>query len=229
MRSRQKIQNTAILIIQFIDSYTQNNQGQQNEQLESESQHSLTDIASSLQSFKDQIRNPKSCKFVIRIPKLLQSLVALSLYKINTRICQILDQQRFGVRSWSRWCLSQIRVYGDEQVQSELVNNGFGRVMSISFCTAGGVGEEEDEEINDGLYRISRFLRQLHEGSNYWQPSLQPLPLLARRTEEQIEEEGANEEIEAQMNNKGMNGCIKGDATWAKEVTLNNFINQRRI
>ncbi|KAA6386972.1 MAG: hypothetical protein EZS28_017499 [Streblomastix strix] len=229
MRSRQKIQNTASLIIQFIDSYTKNNQGQQNEQLESESQHSLTDIASSLQSFKDQIRNQKSCKLVIRIPKLLQSLVALSLYKINTRICQILDQQRFGVRSWSRWCLYQIQFNGDEQVQSELVNNGFGRVMSISFCTAGGVGEEEDEEINDGLYYISRFLRQLYEGSNYWQPSLQPLPLLAQVSLEQIEEEGANEEIEAQMNYKGNYGGIKGDATWAKSETLNNFIHRRRI
>ncbi|KAA6355539.1 MAG: hypothetical protein EZS28_048934 [Streblomastix strix] len=99
--------------------------------------------------------------------------------------------------------------------------------MSISFCTAGGVGEEQNAEISYGLKRISRFLRQLHEGRTYGQSSFQPLPLLARRTEEQIEDEGANEEIEAQMNNKGIRGYIKNWATWAKSETLNHFIRRR--
>ncbi|KAA6377854.1 MAG: hypothetical protein EZS28_026620 [Streblomastix strix] len=130
------------------------------------------------------------------------------------------------VRSSSRWCLWRIQQYGDEQVQSELVNNEYGRVTSITLCTAGGKGEEQDKEINDGLDRINNFLRELHEGKNdFYQLSFQPLPLLARRTEEQIEEEGANEEVEAQMNNNGYYGGIKCRANQANAETLNRFIN----
>jgi hypothetical protein len=57
--------------------------------------------------------------------------------------------------------------------------------MSISICTAGGKGEEQDEETLNGLIRIYDFLRELHEGRNIdYKPSFQTLPLLARRTEE---------------------------------------------
>ncbi|KAA6376863.1 MAG: hypothetical protein EZS28_027609 [Streblomastix strix] len=130
------------------------------------------------------------------------------------------------IRSWSRDCLSLIQYYGDEQVQSELVNQGFGRVMPISYCTAGGIGEEQDLEIKDGLFYISDFLRELHEGRNDdWYPSFQPLPLLARSSEEQIEEEGANEELEAQMkNNKENQWGIKVWAINTKAAIVNHFI-----
>ncbi|KAA6366114.1 MAG: hypothetical protein EZS28_038360, partial [Streblomastix strix] len=168
MQTKQEIQNTANLIISFTDSYTQNKQGKQNEQPESESLPPLSEVGSTLLSLRNQIQ---------------------------------VDQQRLDVRSWSRACLSRIQSFGDEQVQQELVNYGYGRVMSLSFSTAGGVGEEQNMEIENGLYRIYRFLRQLHEGRNYPQPSFQPLPLLVRSTEVQIEEEGAIEEIDAQMKN----------------------------
>ncbi|KAA6366630.1 MAG: hypothetical protein EZS28_037842 [Streblomastix strix] len=85
---------------------------------------------------------------------------------------------------------------------------------------------EQDKEIYNGLHDISEFLRQLHEGRT-WLPSFQPLPLLARRSIEQIEEEGANEELEAQMNNKGMNGYIMDQAKGSKAATLNHFIRRR--
>ncbi|KAA6310370.1 MAG: hypothetical protein EZS28_056322, partial [Streblomastix strix] len=62
-----------------------------------------------------------------------------------------------------------------------------------------------------------------------WLPSFQPLPLLVPVSLEQIEEEGAIEEIETQMNNNGNYGYIKNDATWAKSVTLNHFIHRGRI
>ncbi|KAA6360011.1 MAG: hypothetical protein EZS28_044462, partial [Streblomastix strix] len=65
---------------------------------------------------------------------------------------------------------------------------------------------------------------QLHEGRNDWQPSFQPLPLLVRRTDEQIEEEGANEEIDAKMENNGLYVHIKIWANEAKKATLNHFI-----
>ncbi|KAA6377857.1 MAG: hypothetical protein EZS28_026616, partial [Streblomastix strix] len=103
---------------------------------------------------------------MIKIPKLLQSLVAFSRFKIGTHACKDIDRQSLEVRSRSRHCLWYIQFYGDEQVQSELVNIGFGRAMLITFCTAGGVGEEQDVEISNGLIHISEFLAQLHKGRN---------------------------------------------------------------
>ncbi|KAA6381567.1 MAG: hypothetical protein EZS28_022905 [Streblomastix strix] len=169
----------------------------------------------------------KSSKQVIRIPKLLQSLIALSIFRLGTHLREQTDLLRLQVRQRSRGCLSWIQSYGNEQMQSVLVNQGYGRVISLSFSTAGGIGEEEDAEISYGLLRISWFLKALYEGSNYY-TSFQPLPLLARVSLEQIEEEGAIEEIDAQMNNNGFDGNIKNCANEAKEVTLNRFIHRRR-
>ncbi|KAA6386644.1 MAG: hypothetical protein EZS28_017828 [Streblomastix strix] len=136
------------------------------------------------------------------------------------------DLQRLQVRSRSRECLNYFRMNGDTQVQQELINNGYGRVMSITFCTAGGIGEELDKKIYYGLYHISWFIREQHEGRTYGQQSFQPLPLLARQTEEQLEEEGANEEIETQLINNGYNGNIKYYANKAKAWILNRFIHK---
>ncbi|KAA6354004.1 MAG: hypothetical protein EZS28_050469 [Streblomastix strix] len=133
---------------------------------------------------------------------------------------------RLKVRYNSRQCLRQIQIYGDEQDQTVLVKIGYGRVLSISFSTAGGVGEEQDAEIIIWLYYIYNFLRSLHRAISYRKTSFQPLSLLVRRTEEQMEEEGSNEEIEAQMENKGDNGHIKKEANEAKTVILNHFIHR---
>ncbi|KAA6397076.1 MAG: hypothetical protein EZS28_007395 [Streblomastix strix] len=228
MESDYQIQIAAKAIISFTYSDTKNKQEKQNEQSESESNPSLANIVSSLQYLRDQIEVNRSCYQVIQIPKLLQSLSEIACYKIRIHFNKDIDRQSLEVRSLSRWSLIQIQGFGDEQVQSELVNIGFGRVMSLSFCTAGGIGEEQDEEIRNGLYYIYRFLSDLHEGRTYGQPSFQPLPLLVRVSLEQIEEEGANEEVEAQMkNNKGYYGLIKGWAKCVKATILNHFIHQR--
>ncbi|KAA6364449.1 MAG: hypothetical protein EZS28_040024 [Streblomastix strix] len=222
MQTEQEIQDFAKAIISFADSCTINKQGKEKEQ--SESVPSLTNITSSLQFISKQIWNNNACKSVTKIPKLLQSLSALSRFNVCTHIDLDVDQQRLEVRSGSRLCLGHIQHYGDEQIQTELVNKGYGRVICIQFCTAGGVGEEKDKEICYLLFYISMFLIGLHEGRNDYQPSFQPLPLLARNTEEQMEEEGANEEMEAQMINKGYDGNIKNWAKKAKATTLNRFI-----
>ncbi|KAA6360297.1 MAG: hypothetical protein EZS28_044176 [Streblomastix strix] len=223
MQQEQEFYETANVIVSFTYSYTQNQQRKEKEQPESEPTPSLTDIISSLQSLLRQILKNRTCKQVIQIPKLLRSLIELSRFKVGNHIGQKIDKQRIEVRKSSRLCLWNIQFSGDEQDQSELVNVGFGRVMSISYSTAGGVGEERYQEICNGLHNISWFLRELHEGRNDY-PSFQPLPLLVRRTEEQIEEEGANEEIEAQMKNNAYQGRIKYWANKAKAATLNRFI-----
>ncbi|KAA6368851.1 MAG: hypothetical protein EZS28_035622 [Streblomastix strix] len=227
MHSEQQIQEEASAIISFSDSYTQNKERKQNEQQDSESISSLTDITSPLDSLSYQIQYIHTCKQVIQIPKFLQSLSALSLYKVGSHLREEIDLLRLKVRSLSRRCLRYIQRYGDEQVQSELVNQGYGRLISITLSTAGGQGEEQDEEIYYGLDYIYHFLRALHTGrNNDWQPSFQSLPLLVRRSEEQIEEEGADEEIEAQMNNNGYYGNIMTQANDVKTLTLNRFIHR---
>ncbi|KAA6394575.1 MAG: hypothetical protein EZS28_009895 [Streblomastix strix] len=224
MESDYLIQNAARTIISFNDSYAKNKQGKQNEQQKSDSMPSLTEISSTLEYLRNQIQDDNTLKSVIRIPKLLQSFSALSLYKICCHLSEDIDQQRLEVRHISRDCLGEIRYNGDEQIQTELVNQRFGRVMTISISTAGGNGEEQDKEIRNGLFYIYYFLRDIHEGRTNRQSSFQPLPLLVRSTKEQIEEEGANEEIETQMKNNGFNGNIMIWANEAKAVILNRFI-----
>ncbi|KAA6373924.1 MAG: hypothetical protein EZS28_030550 [Streblomastix strix] len=226
MKSITEVQISANDIVSFTDLYTFNKQRIEKEQSEFESKSSLTKVTSSIKYLRDQIHNNNTSKSVIQIPKLLRSLAVLSRFKIGTHQREEIDLQRIEVIHWSRDCLSQIQEYGDEQDQIDIVNQGFGRVISISYCSAGGVGEEQDYEIYNGLFYIYYFLRELHDGRNNWYPSFQPLPLLALNTEEQIEDEGANEEIDAQLNNEGNDGDIKNWANRAKAAILNHFIHR---
>ncbi|KAA6386295.1 MAG: hypothetical protein EZS28_018176 [Streblomastix strix] len=225
MESNQEVQISANAIILFTDSYEKNKQKIEKEQPEFEPISSLAEISASLKYLRYQIQNNKTSKSVIQIPNLLKSLISLATFRIGTHLREEIDLQRIEVRNSSRWCLVAIQGYGDAQVQLELVNQGYGIVMSFSYCTAGGKGEEQDEEIRVGLINIYCFLKEIHEGRNDdWYLSFQPLPLLVRSTEEQIEEEGANEEIDAQLNNKGDDGDIKNWANESKAATLNRFI-----
>ncbi|KAA6376322.1 MAG: hypothetical protein EZS28_028151, partial [Streblomastix strix] len=195
------------------------------EQIEEEGQKARIfpqkNVIPPLPPLSQQIQINKSCKQVIQIPKFLHSLTVLSSFKLGTQFSKKIDKQRLEVRHWSRECLDRIQQNGDEYDQTELVNNEYGRVICISLSTAGGIGEEEDYAICKLLIHINNFLTQIHEGRNDYQPSFQPLPLLARMTEEQIEEEGANEEVEAQMINYGHKYCnIKYYAKYAKAVIL---------
>ncbi|KAA6336949.1 MAG: hypothetical protein EZS28_052833 [Streblomastix strix] len=96
--------------------------------------------------------------------------------------------------------------------------------MVITISTAGGAGEEHDKVISFELCNISIFLEYLYQGKYDINSSFKPQPLLARRSIEQIEEEGGNEELDAQMNNKGISGNIKHYANRAIAATLNCFI-----
>ncbi|KAA6361238.1 MAG: hypothetical protein EZS28_043235 [Streblomastix strix] len=193
MEYNQEVLISANAITLFTDSYELNKQRIEKEQPEFESKSSLVEISTSLNYLSYQIHNNNTSKSVIQIPNLLKSLITLATFRIGTHLREEIDLQRIEVRHWSRDCLWQIQQYGDEQVQSELVNNSYGRMICISYCTAGGKGEEYDLGIYNGLFYFSRFLRKLHDGRNYNYSSFQPLPLLVPVSLEQIEEEGINE------------------------------------
>ncbi|KAA6403402.1 MAG: hypothetical protein EZS28_001064, partial [Streblomastix strix] len=128
-------------------------------------------------------------------------------------------------RRGSRKCLDLIQQLGDESDQAELVSIGYAGEFVITFSTAGGNGEEQDKQIRQGLNHIFWFLKDLRQGRN--DPLYQqfpPLPQLARRSNEQIEEEGGNEDVDAQMNNNGEVFNIKYWAKLAKVQILNCFI-----
>ncbi|KAA6333537.1 MAG: hypothetical protein EZS28_053158, partial [Streblomastix strix] len=163
-------------------------------------------------------------KQMIKNQNLLRPLASLTIFKLGNHSNQEVDRLRLNVRYNSRYCLRLIQYYGDAQDFADLVNVQYGKVICISISTAGGIGEEQDKEIYNGLNDIYQILRVQYEGRNY-QPSFQLLPQLARMTEEQIEEEGAIEEMEAQMNNYGNQYCnIMTQAKGAKVETLNHFI-----
>ncbi|KAA6361717.1 MAG: hypothetical protein EZS28_042757 [Streblomastix strix] len=96
-------------------------------------------------------------------------------------------------------------------------------MMSISISTASGHGEGQDEAVHIELINISIFIRYLHRGRDY-KPSFPPLPQLIKSTDEQIEEEGGNEEVEAQLCNNGQRDNIKEKAIQIKATILNHFI-----
>ncbi|KAA6364538.1 MAG: hypothetical protein EZS28_039935 [Streblomastix strix] len=98
-------------------------------------------------------------------------------------------------------------------------------VLVIAISTASGHGEEEDNEILNRLGDISRFIRCLNKGRNNLE-TFPPQPLLAHRSDEQIEEEGGNEEIDSQLINKGFSGNIKFYVNEAIGEILNYFIEQ---
>ncbi|KAA6373603.1 MAG: hypothetical protein EZS28_030868, partial [Streblomastix strix] len=164
-------------------------------------------------------------KEVTNTPKALHSLTTLYIYKIGTHLSYENDQLTLALRSGSRECLFSIQYRGDASTQSELVNANFTRVFAIAIGTASGSGEEYDNEIYLKLNYIFWFISNLNKG-RYYNAIFPPQPLLAHRSDEQIEEEGGNEEIDSQLINKGKNDDIKDYANKAKGAILNYFIEQ---
>ncbi|KAA6389470.1 MAG: hypothetical protein EZS28_015005 [Streblomastix strix] len=200
-------------------------QEQQNNQQQSESSSSIS-LVNQSQFLERIISNNSNISKVIKTPNALHSLCTLTCYKINIHFSQEIDKQTFKVRHSNRHCLWDIQRYGDASVQTELVNARYARVLVIAISTASGAGEEQDREICDGLDSISKFFKLLRQGRKIYLPSFPPQPLLARIFDEQIEEEGAIEEIESQMVNKGYRGDTKNNASIAKGEILNYFIEQ---
>ncbi|KAA6377903.1 MAG: hypothetical protein EZS28_026572 [Streblomastix strix] len=96
----------------------------------------------------------------------------------------------------------------------------------IGISTAGGVGEEYDQEIYDVLEYMHYFFSRLHQETQFFflVPSFQYQPQLAKNSYEQIIEECGSEEVDAQLFNKGDDGDIKFKATQVKAEIMNHFI-----
>ncbi|KAA6401935.1 MAG: hypothetical protein EZS28_002541 [Streblomastix strix] len=136
------------------------------------------------------------------------------------------------IRNKSKECLDFIHRYGNVQDQVELVTNGYPRVLVRVINTAGGNEQQKDEEICFRLICIYWFIKAIFEGRetnpDYKHPysSLPPQPVLFKSCQEQIEDEGENEEIEAQLINKWEDGNIKDRVNLVKGSILNIFFDR---
>ncbi|KAA6373566.1 MAG: hypothetical protein EZS28_030907, partial [Streblomastix strix] len=124
----------------------------------------------------------------------------------------------------------QALVEGDEYAQDELVTNGYPRILVNIINTAGGNEYQQDEWIDQGLNNIYNFIIKILKGRQTDifnpRPSLQPYPVLFKSCLEQIEDEGGNEEIEAQLVNKaiGEYDGIHNNSNLAKRRILNIYV-----
>ncbi|KAA6398683.1 MAG: hypothetical protein EZS28_005785 [Streblomastix strix] len=161
------------------------------------------------------------------MPKFIHSLKALAIYKSRIHFNSENDKQIYSLRNSSRGCLWTILDYGDALDQQELVNIGIAGVLFVAISSAGGISEERDSEIREELFNIADFLKFLNNGRDITKyPSFPPQPLLAKISIEQIEEEGANEEVDAQIANKGLYGNVKDKSKEVEGLLLNFFIDK---
>ncbi|KAA6393945.1 MAG: hypothetical protein EZS28_010528 [Streblomastix strix] len=112
----------------------------------------------------------------------------------------------------------------DLSAQSELVVDEYARTIMLLVGTAGGNGEQDDDDIYYSLDCISKFSRDLHQGRYNKYGIFQPQPALSKTCIEQIEEEGGNEEVESQLINKGNWGYIIYGTNQVKSEILNLYI-----
>ncbi|KAA6363571.1 MAG: hypothetical protein EZS28_040903 [Streblomastix strix] len=120
-----------------------------------------------------------------------------------------------------------IKLCSDASSFTELIKVGYVSALAMRLSTAGGIGDRQDIKIFHGLNNIFWFFYSLHRGRN--NPLQQPLPLqpaLCKTCKEQIVEEGAIEEIEAQLSNKQNEFSINKRATWIKGEQLNYYIDR---
>ncbi|KAA6375036.1 MAG: hypothetical protein EZS28_029435 [Streblomastix strix] len=159
----------------------------------------------------------------MQIPNLLHSLIKLCNYKQNTHIIKKEDEQSEHIRKNSRLCLSNIWNHGDQSTFIELATVGYALALIISLSTAGGIGDQEDCNICYGFNNIIEFLRQLHLGRQYY-TNFPPQPALCKVCEEQIEEEGGIDEVDAQTINKGEGLYQWNTKHWANKA-IGEYLN----
>ncbi|KAA6397996.1 MAG: hypothetical protein EZS28_006479 [Streblomastix strix] len=114
----------------------------------------------------------------------------------------------------------------------------FNNVERYLYNTAGGMGEEKNWEISNGLQYIYWFINSLHRGRNntlhipnfldynhlernYEEPSFPPQHALVKTCLEQIEQEGGIEELETQLINKGLFDDIMNNVKQVKGDIFN--------
>ncbi|KAA6357364.1 MAG: hypothetical protein EZS28_047109 [Streblomastix strix] len=227
VKDHNNIPHVTSPIIQFVSQSQINKKTIQQEQSESFDQ---SFPSSSLVLLNNLIIKNEVCKQISNTPNFLISLIKLTKFKFNNDTNKEEDKQSLKIRNESIECLRSIHRWGDEQVQVELVTNGYPRALVIDINTAGGNEYQQDKGIGQGLENIFEFIIKILKGREinpfFKCTALSPQPFLFKSCQEQFEDEGGNEEITAQLVNKceGYYYNVKDDANRAKEKILHFYV-----
>ncbi|KAA6359925.1 MAG: hypothetical protein EZS28_044548, partial [Streblomastix strix] len=116
----------------------------------------------------------------------------------------------------------------DHRIYTLLSEYGYTKVLTLTTSTYGGVGTEDDKEINRVLIFKSNFSSNLRIANRLY-PAFKIQPALIGKTDEQYDNQGTIEEIEQQSFNDRYKSIIKHYAQQAKNKIQNcslDFTNQ---
>ncbi|KAA6388965.1 MAG: hypothetical protein EZS28_015506 [Streblomastix strix] len=169
-----------------------------------------------------------SYQVIISNTALIHSFIQLCKYKLCQYVNQEEKKQADEIRSYSSYGLREVVQYGVIQTFEVLSHSCYAGVLAKATATAGGIVVEADTDIAVTISNIFNFIHILLNGRypNPCLPTVPPLPALLKESVEQIEVEGAQEEVEAQMtNNENRTMDINYHARNFKAILLNAFIN----
>ncbi|KAA6396393.1 MAG: hypothetical protein EZS28_008081 [Streblomastix strix] len=173
------------------------------------------------------------------IPNLISSICKLCKFNFEILISDkevliIQDIRNHSIRS-----LGWIQCHGDNDAQSQLYKLGYAGMMAVAVGICGGYIANNNGDIKLALSSIGCFFSRIHEGRQIYREdidediSFPPQPELTKPSEEQFEEEGGNEEIEALLIDKGRNEfddeSINVRSIKAKYSILNHFSKKQNI
>ncbi|KAA6373510.1 MAG: hypothetical protein EZS28_030963, partial [Streblomastix strix] len=163
--------------------------------------------------------NPTLCKQVQYYPGLGTSIVSLTNF-----IGMKTDKQRncsksAQIRKWSSQCIEWMRKYDKSILLTMISEWNYLAVNITSVACAGGNEIEDPQIIEEGLRSILEIYECLRNGNKEYSEQ----PSMLREVQIEVEEEGAIEDIEANLYHSTV---MDDQVQWLTEKCLNKMINQ---
>ncbi|KAA6377989.1 MAG: hypothetical protein EZS28_026483 [Streblomastix strix] len=186
---------------------------------DSKKQNQQYPIVDSLSLLHDiLLGNPDNCKQAAYTPKVLISLIKLSLCKHIKDFDREEKKETDKVRNFSLCCLQEIQRLGDLSVQYDLIEKGYIRALIHAASLCGGSSMQNDIWVFVKLQSTFQIYRDLNDGRiqqtfNQKFASFAPQSYLTDCVKDQIELEGGNEEVDALIFNIGWFNKVKDIAS----------------
>ncbi|KAA6392717.1 MAG: hypothetical protein EZS28_011756 [Streblomastix strix] len=139
-----------------------------------------------------------------------------------------MDKVAFQIRNKCIQLFERIYEEGNQNALESLTKNGHANSLVIKVGADDGYYGIDGEELDSNLFDLRCFFRTLHKGRQFYPqyqvyPSYPPQICLAQQSEEQLEEEGSLEDIDAYLINQLNNEKIKKSVNLAKNSIFNIF------
>ncbi|KAA6388436.1 MAG: hypothetical protein EZS28_016036, partial [Streblomastix strix] len=163
--------------------------------------------------------NPTLCKQVQYYPGLGTSIVSLTNFTRMKTDEQRNSSKSAQIRKWSSQCIEQMKI-NDKSILLTMVSEWKYLAVNItSVACAGGNEIEDPKTIEEGLRSILEIYECLLNGNKEYSEQ----PRMLRDVQIEVEEEGANEDIEANLYHSTV---MDDQVQWLTEMCLNKMINQ---